>query len=176
MVDVVGALLLLAAGLLGIATWRGWRCAPGSRYWLLAGAGFIYLAFDERLSLHERAGRRLDAAGVPTPPGINHLDDLVLATFALAGLAVTLVYWRDVARYRGVLTPFLLAGALTAAALGIDALAPVEGMAPRIEESLELAGQTAFFVAFWRRWQAARLLVSRHADAYPIAESEVSSG
>lgn len=175
-VDVAGAVLLFAAGLLGVATWRGWRCAPGSPYWLIAGAGLIYLAIDERLSLHERIGRRLDAEGVPTPPGINHLDDLVLASFALAGLAVTLVSWREVARYRDVLSAMVLAGAFTATALAIDALAPVEGMAPRIEELLELAGQTTFFVAFRRRWQATRVPLGRTAPASVAADSESSSG
>jgi len=152
-VDVIGALALLGAGLFGLATWRGegsrW---DGTLYWALAGFGLVFLAVDERFSLHERVGRRLDAAGFSTPAGVNHTDDLVLLALALAGLAVTLAWWREVSRHSEVLVPLLAGLGLFGVALGIDMRAPVEGWAPAIEESLEFGGSLVTLVALRRRF------------------------
>ncbi|MGI8927345.1 MAG: hypothetical protein ACR2HN_11985 [Tepidiformaceae bacterium] len=175
-IDVAGSLALLGCGVLGVWTWRraGARF-DGSLYWVLAGAGLIYLAVDERLSLHERLGRRLDRAGFDAP-GTNHADDAVLLAFALAGLCVSLAFVRELMRHRAVLAPLLVGGMVTALALAIDALAPVEGWAPVIEEHLELAGCALFLLAFVRRYRvAARTAGQGSGRAVAAAPAPIST-
>src|SRR3970282_1620737 len=67
-VDVVGALALFSAGILGLATWRA-EGAPrhGPLYWALAGFGLVYLAIDARLSLPARGGPWPHRPGLPRP-------------------------------------------------------------------------------------------------------------
>jgi hypothetical protein len=150
-VDWAGALMLLAAGVFGI---RAWRRGPASAYWLLAGLGLIYLAFDERLSLHEQLGHLLWEAGVPDPPLVNHLDDAILMSFFLLGAAVTAACATEILSRPHVRTPFAVGVAFTVGALAIDAAAPVDGIAPRLEELVELGGEAGFFFAFRARFRA----------------------
>lgn len=169
-VDVTGAFALFGAGVLGVAAWRGHgRRLDGTVYWLLAGLGLMYLAVDERLSLHEHAGRKLEAAGMVRPPGVNHMDDALLALCGLVATVITVLFAGELLRHRAVLLPMTAGMALLAASIGIDAFAPVDGWAPRIEELTELAGIALVTLAFWRRWKVAAgalALVppSRHAD------------
>jgi len=152
-VDVVGALALFSAGILGLATWRA-EGAPrnGTLYWALAGFGLVYLAIDERLSLHERAGRWLNDTGFTAPAGVNHTDDLILAVMGLAGLLMTLSCWREIAARREVAFPLFGALGLFAIAIAIDMLGPVDGWAPRIEEGIELVACLLTLVALGRRF------------------------
>ncbi len=150
-VDVLGSLALVAAACFacGVAVARPRRAMP---FWLGASGGLLYLAADERFSLHERAGRWLHARDVEAPPGLNHLDDAVLlSVVGLAG-AWVLVFGREVLVSRQFAALLGLAAVVSAAALAIDALAPVDGWAPRIEEPVELLGQCLLLVAFAARW------------------------
>lgn len=167
-VDVVGALALFCAGILGLAAWR----AHGSRrngtaYWALAGFGLIYLAVDERLSLHERAGHWLNDTGFTAPSGVNHTDDLILAALGLAGLLLTLLCWREVTAQRVVALPLFAALGLFAVAIGIDARAPVHGWAPRVEETLEFAGSLMTLVALRRRFALSPAERTRRVFSWP---------
>ncbi|MCC7365492.1 MAG: hypothetical protein IT303_14095 [Dehalococcoidia bacterium] len=173
-VDVLGAGMLFCGGLLAAAAWYG-RGRHGSAYWLIAGIGLVYLAIDERLSLHERIGRRISDAGVANPPGVNHMDDVVLLALAAAGALVTLVFWREVVRHRTALPALVVGAGFTAAALAVDALAPVEGRAPRMEELLELAGQGSLLAAMWYRWSEERAGVTR-LEAAPAPEPVAAFG
>ncbi len=90
------AVALVIAGVAGLRTWHIMGSeAPGATYWLLAGLGLIYLAIDEAAALHETLGRELWEAGAPTPPGFNHLDDFFVLMYGVAGVAVSLWYWRE---------------------------------------------------------------------------------
>ena len=114
------------------------------------------LAADERFSMHERAGRWLDAEGVGTPVGLNHMDDAVLLATAALGVVFVAALWREAAMSRTFLATLGAAAAVTALALGIDAFAPVDGWAPRTEVPVELAGQLLLLAAFARRWLEVR--------------------
>src|SRR5688572_28923609 len=94
-VDVLGSLALLAAACLaaGVAFVRPRRMLP---FWFGAAGGLLYLAADERFSLHERAGRWLQARQVEAPPGLNHLDDAVLLAVVAGAALWVLVFWREV--------------------------------------------------------------------------------
>jgi drug/metabolite transporter (DMT)-like permease len=146
-VDVAGSLTLVVAAYAALRVGKS-RPRWGRWFWIGAAAGLTYLAADERFSLHERLGQWLHRQGTPTPMGLNHLDDAVLLAIAVAGLAFTLVFAREVGADRRFAAMFGAALAITAAALMVDAMAPVEGGAPRVEELLEFAGQAAFAAAF----------------------------
>lgn len=164
--DVVGALFLWSAGVLGVRTWRLRGDVPGASYWLFAGMGMVYLGFDELLNVHETLGRNLWEAGVPNPPGFNHLDDFLVLLYACAGLAVTIGYLPELRRSgRAVIMPFGLALGLLGVSIVIDATAPVEGIAPYFEETSELLGTMLFALAFYRRYQQARIPAELQAAA-----------
>ncbi|MGK2966631.1 MAG: hypothetical protein ACSLFM_13655 [Tepidiformaceae bacterium] len=163
-VDWTGAVSMALAGVLGIAAWAASNGEPRRVFWLLAGTGFVLLAVDELRSVHERVGRWLDGQGVPKPPGVNHMDDVVLLSYGVAGLVLCAVYWREVAR-PGVAAPFLLGFAALAVSIGIDALAPVEGAWPKVEEVIETGGTLLFLVGFWRRYAEVSLRRTSSARA-----------
>lgn len=150
-VDVIGSIGLLAAACfaVGVSWARPRGAAP---FWLLAAAGLLVLAGDERFSLHERAGRWLTGEGVSTPFGLNHMDDAVLLAVALAGVAFVAAFWRETVSSRPFALLLGLAAAVSALALAIDGFAPVEGWAPRTEEPVELVAQSLMLTAFARRW------------------------
>jgi hypothetical protein len=154
-VDVIGSLALLGGACLaiGVATARPLRVRT---FWAGAAVGMAILAADERFSLHERAGRWLDAEGVSTPLGLNHMDDAVLLATAALAMVFVGAFWREASMSPAFLATLGAAAAVTALALGIDAFAPVDGWAPRAEEPVELAGQLLLLAAFARRWQEVR--------------------
>jgi hypothetical protein len=172
--EIGGAALLIAAGVFGLwAWWRLRRTRMDSTYWLIASLGMLFLAADERFSLHEKIGRFLADAGVHTPGTVNHLDDVVVISYALGGLALTLYFIRDLlSQHRTVLLPYLLAMGLTAASIAVDAAAPVEGYAPVFEEGLELSAAASFALAFYRRWSMARTYVDAPA---PVAGAQAAA-
>src|SRR5690606_24479166 len=130
-----GVTLLLASGAFGLRAWWLYRQKGiSSTYWFLASIGMLFLAADERLSLHEKAGRFLADRGLSTPGSVNHLDDVIVIAYAVAGLVLTVVLIREViSQHWSVLAPYVLALGLTAASIAVDARAPIEGHAPVIE-------------------------------------------
>ena len=124
-------------------------------FWAIAAAGLAALTIDERLSLHERAGRSMWESGVATPVGFNHLDDVILAAIALCAALFILLSWKVVVANRRVAAWFGVALALGLSAVAWDSFGPIEpthGVA--IEEVLELGAVIAAFAAAGR---AARL-------------------
>jgi hypothetical protein len=150
LIEALQALLLLVAALTAWITWlrlRGWDA--GARFWLAAAAGTTYLAIDERLDIHESLGRSLREAGFREPPGVNHVDDVVLLAMALAALVFVWRSWREVHRYQTVFVPFVAAILLYGLAVQWDATASTKGSASWwFEESLELVGGVALLVAY----------------------------
>lgn len=95
--------------------------APGRRLWTALGLGFVFLALDELLKLHER----IDAAAhallsLRQTAMSDRIDDLLVLAYALAGAAL-LWRWRDALRRHGALWRYLAAGlALTLAMVAAD--------------------------------------------------------
>lgn len=154
--DLAVAIILAAAAAFALSAWRRDAAHPERHpelgfCWLLLAGGFLYLGLDEAASLHEKIGTRLTIWGVPTPGLVNHLDDAVVASYGAIGLAVIATNWHELA-----LTPrptlLLMAGlAVTAASIGIDALAPVEGWSPIAEETCEISAALLLCLAAWAR-------------------------
>lgn len=168
LVDWSGAVAMAVAAVLGVAVWRR-AVGDGRRvFWLFAGLGFVMLTADELWSVHEKVGKRLTDAGVATPPGINHMDDLVLLGYGVAGLCLCAVYWREIAR-PGLVAPFALGFAALSVSILIDSTAPVEGVWPKIEEMIETAGAMLFLVGFARRYAMTRaVVVGDRVDAVEV--------
>jgi hypothetical protein len=148
--EALGTALLLAAARYA---WLAARRVPeGRACWRLAAAGLAWLALDEAFSLHERAGTLLARQGVPTPLGVNHLDDAIVVAYGLGALAFGARYaLLLLCQPPAVLVPLLAAAAATATAIAIEARAPVSGWAPVLEESCELAAAALFVAAFRTR-------------------------
>ena len=88
---------------------------------------------------------------------MNHLDDVLVLLYAIGGVLVSILFWRELTRFSRVLAPFSIGIAFTASSILIDATAPVEGIAPYFEELAELAGTFSFALALERRWRIARI-------------------
>lgn len=63
--------------------------------WAVIGMGFVFFACDEMLEIHETVGLQLEAA----VPWLNHTypgkaDDLIVASYGLAGVLFVLLFFR----------------------------------------------------------------------------------
>lgn len=173
--ELLQGFALAVAAVAAFAAWSRFpRGADGRRFWLLAAGGSLALAIDEASGLHENLGRWLYVeAGLREPPGVNHLDDLILMGIGSAGLLVTVLYWREVVRVRPAFLAFAAGAALFAVAIVIDAGAESSsGLNWWTEEAFELAGSVLITVAFWCKW---RLLPDEPARNEVLAlDGEVS--
>lgn len=145
--DVLTALLLCYAGISGLRAWRVHRGASDARYWLLAGAGMLYLAADELQSIHERVGKALWSHGWTAPRPFEHNDDALLFMIAFCGAAVTAAYFRALLERPRVARLLLVSMVTTALAVVLDALA----VRIVVEEAVEFMAAFALAYAFATR-------------------------
>lgn len=136
-------LILLAAGLIGVALALRRAGSPAAGTLAVAAAGALFLAGDDLLSLHETVGLNLGFLG--GVPGVDHPDDAIMGLYALA-VALFLWWHRDLApagsRARWA---WLVAAALGASAELLDLL-PTDRL-DRLEEWLEPLCALALVVA-----------------------------
>lgn len=147
----VGLLLFAATLLAQVTRDQRRRGAPDVARWALLSAGFVVMAFDEGVSLHERLTPPLGRLLGDGPLGVLHFAWIVPGTALVAVLAV---FFRRFllglpARTRG---RFLLAAALyLGGALGVEALGGaydrshgdqnlIYSMLATVEETLEMIG------------------------------------
>lgn len=140
--DVLTALILCYAGICGLRAWRAYRGDSDARYWLLSGAGMLYLAIDELQSVHERVGKVLWAHGWQAPAPFEHNDDALLFMIAFCGAAVTAAYFRALLGHPRAARLLLAGMLLTALAIVLDALA----VQLVVEEAVEF--MAAFVLAY----------------------------
>jgi len=151
--EALGAgVLFLTAGL-ALFAWYRTRETTDSNFSLVAGIGTLFLAVDEALDLHVRLGSMLyDDRGVGKPPGVNHIDDALVVAIGIAGLAVIALFRHEILRDRDFARLLGAGLVLFAAAIVVDARAPASAtFAWWTEETLELAGALAMFLAFGLR-------------------------
>ena len=98
-VAVLGTLAFAVYAASTIARRRGADTADRSWPWALVGVGFLFLSLDEQFQSHERIRDEiLEPAGFLSGiPGLNAAD-VVLPLYALAGLLVTALLFRDLRR------------------------------------------------------------------------------
>jgi hypothetical protein len=146
----------------GLRAYRRYRSDSDAAYWLLAGAGMLWLALDELQSVHERIGKWLWHLGWQAPAPFTHNDDALMFVVALTGFLVTAAYFRRLLQ-RPRAARLLLAGmAMTAFGIGLDMLA----LQITVEELAEMAAACILASAF-----AVRL-----HDASEVKAGEVVAG
>lgn len=150
--EINTAMLLFTSGLAVLLTWRH---STDRLVFSLLAVGFLGLAIDERVAIHERLRDRVLAPrGVRLPfvpwgePG-----DIVLVVVALAGLAVLRFVLRAIADDGVALRWFVAGVVLAVLAVGLDTL-PIETYRLDTEiwlqsgeETIELAAAACFLSA-----------------------------
>jgi len=161
------ALHVLAAAAFAIAaavaawTARGLGGAE-RRFLVFVAVGAAVLGAEKVLRLADRVHEWLHHLGIPDPPLLNGLDDVIIAG-GLGLAAGVVVAHRAVFRSRAGLRRWATAaGLLAAVGFAIDALGPAGGWLPVVEELMEtgaalaLAGAAASVRAASARGPAGR--------------------
>ncbi|MCL6282329.1 hypothetical protein M3P21_02210 [Ruegeria sp. 2012CJ41-6] len=113
---IVSVLLLLAISvtcfriyILRRRTAANWLQHP-SLVWLLIASGFLFLALDDALKIHEGIDKSIHAMSEMTETSFSdRLDDAIIGVYALIGAIVLYVFRSELTLYR-FLAPYLLAG------------------------------------------------------------------
>jgi hypothetical protein len=144
-----------------------------ARRWTLLGAGFLWLAMDDRFAIHERirdgflAPHNIRIPGLPIGPG-----DFILLIYMVIGL-VSLVWllplWRQHAAAR---RRFLIGVGVAAVAVLMDAYdihdlsLDIQRFEQTLEECLELTAQVFFLQGVFMAWLES-LAMGRQEGASP---------
>jgi hypothetical protein len=146
------------------------------RRWTLLGAGFLWLAMDDRFAIHERirdgflAPHDIRIPGLPVGPG-----DFILIVYLLAGLALQpwlLPLWR---RHAAARRRFLAGVAVAATAVLLDAYdihsldLAGQRLEQTLEECLELVAQVLFLQGVLLAWLEAVISPPTSASATDVA-------
>jgi hypothetical protein len=146
-----GALALAGVCALLIATQRSRRHILPFGLATASAFGLWWLAADEGLELHDRAGRWLhEERGVVAPGPINHVDDLFMIGYVAAGVAVLMLYARRLWRTPRFLTGLAASGMLFAGAAAFDALGTPGTWTDAFDEGFEAVGATVLLGVFAR--------------------------
>jgi hypothetical protein len=100
---------------------KGWQ----QPYWLwfLVALGFMFLALDEILEIHEYLDVYLhNALHLQETMLTDRLDDIIPALYGLAGLGVLVLYRAELLHYRRLLPLVLAGGVLAGASVVLDLL------------------------------------------------------
>ncbi len=109
---------LLLAGVAGYYIYtRFWRLpqagqridAPGSFFWIISGAGLIWLGIDDYFGIHERVGDVIENDLGVTGPLLNNPDDVILLGYGIIGLTVIAIFLGELMRSRASF-PLLVTG------------------------------------------------------------------
>lgn len=145
-IDILSALFLIAAGLLAGACFRlrGGEPGPGRCFWLLLSLGFLFVALDELLQLHETFDEWLRDTRVGWPPLFRNWNDVIVIAYGLVGLATLAAFWSEVRRLPRVVPLLGLGVVFYVLHTGIDTLVSGSAFKNLVEESAKLFA-TAFF-------------------------------
>jgi hypothetical protein len=86
----LSVLNLVATGVMAASIARQLGARPFARFWWAAAGGFVWLGGDDLFTLHEQIDRGLHTLlGLdPDHPVTDHLDDLLVAGYGVAALAL----------------------------------------------------------------------------------------
>jgi hypothetical protein len=162
---------LLLAGVAGYYIYtRFWRLpqagqrvdAPGSFFWLLSGAGLLWLGIDDYFGIRERVGDTVEnGLGVTTP--MVGLDDLTLLGYGTIGFIAVAIFLAELMRSRAAF-PLLVTGiGLLIISQAADIIAPDGTVLAGVESPTAVIGAgfllTAYLVklrAVWNELPAVR--------------------
>lgn len=91
--------------------------------WLLIGAGFVFLAFDEALAIHEKLDELMHSlGGFEETSATDRIDDVIILVYGLIGLGALVMWRREITGVPG-LVRFLVWGlGLMAVQVAFDVL------------------------------------------------------
>ena len=140
---------LLLAGVAGYYIYtRFWRLpqagqridAPGSFFWIISGAGLIWLGIDDYFGIHERAGDVLENDLGVTVPLLNNPDDVFVLGYGIVGLTVGAIFFGELLRSRATF-PLLATGiGLLVVSLAVDFFAPEGSPSGGLEDPTNIIG------------------------------------
>lgn len=91
--------------------------------WLIAAAGFFYLAFDEEFQVHERADDWIHSLlSIEETPVTDSIDDALVGLYALLAICATVVWRRELLASHRTQRFFILSFALIILMVGLDVL------------------------------------------------------
>jgi hypothetical protein len=161
--NVVTSCGLALAGIYAFAiaaTPPGRRVALPPVIAFLTGVVLIALAADEGFELHDRAGRWLwEEHAISAPGPINHIDDLFVIGYVVAGAFAMVVLLPILVRSPWFLFGLVIAAALFAGGTAFDALGATGSWTDGAEEGLEAAGAVVVALVFRREASLDRHLV-----------------
>jgi hypothetical protein len=129
--QIAGGSAIALAGLASLVAFRsfwadGESRAPGEQagsfFWLLSGAGLIFLGADVAFGLHQAVAGALDGLHLPMVPGAEEAHVLALAAYALTALLVAWAFRGEVTSGRASASLILVGGAAAAGALLFEAV------------------------------------------------------
>lgn len=143
--------------------WQLWRSRAGrfvqgswreaSLLWALIAAGFLFLAVDELVQIHEQLDQWTHALLRIKETGItDRLDDLIVAGYAVIGFSVLFVYRRELRLLGGDVSLVILGCVLLLGMIVMDVLFR-SGWASAAEEGLKLFSEAAFLAAFYSAYR-----------------------
>lgn len=123
-ITYVAASQILLAGVFSFTIWSRRRGEDGPTVlWLLLGLGFVFLALDDALELHEKLDEGIhDLLGLEESGLTDRIDDLIVLAYGLVGAAVLFACRRELLRFRGALRYLALAFVLAVLMIGLDLL------------------------------------------------------
>ena len=140
---------LLASGLAGYLIYhRFWSLpqagqrvdAPGSYFWILSGAGLVWLSIDDYFQIHERLGDVLEEGLGVTIPLLNNPDDIFVLGYGVVALTMVAIFLGELLRSRASF-PLLATGlGFLVISLAVDFFAPHESAFAGLEEPTNLIG------------------------------------
>jgi hypothetical protein len=147
----------------------------------LAFAGVLwFLALDEGVELHDRAGQWLwREQGIVAPGPIHHVDDVMLLGYVVVAAVIGLFLLRSLLPHPRFLAGLCVVGAMLALSTVSDAVGPTRTWTDMIEESVEAAATVALAVIMWRAaWpgvEAARRRSQAHDPPSIAAQAMVEA-
>lgn len=157
--------------------------------WLLAAAGFVFLACDDAFQIHEQLDYWIQRAlNLPKTPLTDHIDDALIGVYGVIGMAVLWICRSEVLRFRCEMQCPLVAGflslvlsivcdAVTNNRQTLLAMAPdvatakwLDGWLSMGDGAFTLLGEGFFLAAFALGWRAAASPVpaSLHQDEHAL--------
>lgn len=169
-VNIIASVGLAVAGLGAFAMWR-WPHdgQPLSRRLALAFAVvFWFLALDEGIELHDRAGQWLwRERGIVAPGPIHHVDDVLLLGYVAVAALCGLLLLPSLLKHPRFLSGLCVVAGLLALSTVSDAVGPTRTWTDLIEESVEAIAVTVLAVVMW---QAAWPGLPHHREVLSAAQ------
>jgi hypothetical protein len=167
-VTLLSSALMLAAGVLGMAAWRKDRVRSGREFgadlWAVWGLAFAVLAFDATPNIHGHVGGALASmTGTEGPLGFHRWSDAMVGVYGLAGVAISLVLWRQVFEHPRAILRFAGAVPFAMMTVAVDGFASHGWTLTVLEEGAELMAIAFFVSGFAQRYRESGSAVTEMA-------------